>query len=355
MRDLYRTTCHFWMTCPTRKLKSYTRHTQHLKTLIRRVLGTFEDIAVSAALLFILRPAARLLPRSWALGLANLVAAAMLCLPSPGYITFRHMRSAFGASVRQSLQLSLRWIARPMVDFVILRRIVIGRERLADWTIIQEDEHKIRPLRDSGSSYVVATGHFARPGYLALVQSDVTPARPVDVAAEIPPRGLSPRTLRTRLNYGNFTEALNVCGQQRFDVVHVGENPATARTLYRKLMAPGHVVIVHIDAVWPAGSIGAHTQPFAGFANRTFSNGTTKLAKMADRPIIPCSYAIRNNDTIVVKWGDPVESINDIDSTMTDLLAFLEREIGRQPDQYVLEIGYDRKWQPARDRWQYPA
>jgi hypothetical protein len=77
---------------------------------------------------FILVPAAYLLPRSWALAAANVFSLPLVAFPEPGMTAYRNMRRVFGGSPFRSFQLTREWVANPFRDFVILKRLMYGRE-----------------------------------------------------------------------------------------------------------------------------------------------------------------------------------------------------------------------------------
>ena len=79
-------------------------------------------------MVFVLTPAAYALPRSLALRTADCLAILLLLLPYPGVATYWQLRNAYGRGRLDSLTLTHGCLARPFRDFVIFKRLLIGRE-----------------------------------------------------------------------------------------------------------------------------------------------------------------------------------------------------------------------------------
>ena len=96
--------------------------------LKRLFLGCTSEPIRILSMQLVLAPAAYLLPRRWALAVANVLSLGLVLLPSPGMVTYCRMRRAYGKGWLRSFQLAWGTVARPYQDFVTLKRILYGRE-----------------------------------------------------------------------------------------------------------------------------------------------------------------------------------------------------------------------------------
>ena len=81
---------------------------------------------------------------------------------------------------------------------------------------------------------------------------------------------------------------------------HVGEGDFMA-ALLAQLQQPAAVARIFIDAVWERP--GAHRRPFGGISDPGFAFGVTRIARIAQRPIVVqvCTYDA--DDVVRVEWG----------------------------------------------------
>jgi lauroyl/myristoyl acyltransferase len=240
---------------------------------------------------------------------------------------------------------------------VILSRIVAGREDMKGWVI--ESRNAPAALTDPSQSFIVATGHFSREAMAAVYLRSTVPQKLGVVVAPIDRHSLRPRALRIRLQLGEMTNAIRVLREGDVDVGDVGE-PGFALHMIRSLIAPGYAVAISTDVPWHKPTHGGLDRPFAGLAKQHFALGTARLARLSQRPIVPCVPYLDGDKRVIIEWGDvispPAKRDAEGDARVTDLvLDFLERGVGRRPDQYVLDIGHDRSWDPSADRWSSSA
>ena len=265
---------------------------------------------------------------------------------------YRDLWQALGGPRRQCLKWTLEWLATPLRDFVILKRVTLGREGVASWQIIERNAEGVSRLRENGKSYIIAGGHFTRPGYLALVSPQVTPGNIIDAFAR-PPRIRSLRDLRLNITYRTSLRARSYAGKP-FEVAWVGEGSLPGLALYRALRQPNTVAVVHVDAPWPPNLRSSYQRSFAGNTSRSFSMGVVHLARKANCPVVPCAYSF-DGERAIIDWGDPIFPDGEPSDVMDRILATLERAVARNPGQYLLDIGKGRRWNPARAAWESPG
>ncbi len=82
-----------------------------------------------------------------------------------------------------------------------------------------------------------------------------------------------------------------------------------ARKLYCRLHERGNVVFIPVDKPWREHLCGAYVRPFAGKKKCVFSTGAAVLARLARCPIISCVPILERDGTIVLEWGEPIESL----------------------------------------------
>ena len=320
----------------------------------RRAVQTQLEEALLLILFVLLRPAATLLPRRWALALADLAGLLLAASPTIGRGTRRQMRAAFGS--QQPFQLSRAWLRRPFVDYVVLQRLLAGREDVSQWRVEERFVEATHALQqDPRQSLIVATGHFARQAMLAVYLSELIPRKLAAVVAGLDRRSLAPKALRLRLQLGQMLDTLRFARRGDVELIDVGPSGTTTRLL-RHLEHPGAAVVIAADAPWPRDRPGNHQRAFAGRAHQTFAMGTARLSRLAQCPIVICVPILEEDERIVLEWGPPIapSPMDDAeaDARVTDmLLDEIERAIGRRPEQYVLPIGGERRWDPVAERW----
>ena len=338
-----------------------------MRQFVRSAFRYFYEGTLLGAFVLVLRPSADILPRAWACGVARLMAVAVALSPIQGRAAYSTMRQAFRYSRLRALVTAQQWLARPIVDFVILRRVIRGREDFNAWKVIETGNEAFSTLRESGRPFIIATGHFARESHLAIFLPRIIPHRIAAVAAPPPPLSRRPLAIRRRLHYCQILDALHRVRPEGLSVEFTG---GFSSRLDKWLKQPGNVVIISADAYWKGGgaytddslslpprdSKGVHLRPFIGHLSYPIATGTAFLSRLAQCPIVPCVTFMPGDRTIAIQWGDPiappVQNDKDADTRMTDrLLVDIERAVGLRPSQYVLEIGCSRRWNSSAAQW----
>jgi lauroyl/myristoyl acyltransferase len=329
-------------------------HAGQLSVLFRAMaiscFSMLDEIIRIASMSLILYPSAYILPRKIAVGIADVLS--MLLLISPGSVVnaYLQMRRAFGKGRLGSLALAYRWLKQPFRDFVMLNRIINGGEALSEWKIVEKNVDAVKRLRESGEPYIVATGHFLREAILSVGTPKI-PGHPILLVAEMPERLRSLYEIRIRIQFGALLDAAN-CLEKQAEIVSTGK--FSYKKLLGSLREHGNVLLVHIDAPWSAVIPGAFLRPFAGHPCLAFSTGAVRLARLAQCPIVSCTYYVEDDGTVILGWGSPrcpKKAADDIEIT-DELLNDLEIAIGERPTQYVLNIGRGRRWNSNRKRWE---
>jgi hypothetical protein len=327
-----------------------------LATSIRRTSYAIDQIIRIISMQFVLTPAAYILPRKIAFALANALALLLIILPKPGFSIYRQMHRAFRKSRIASFCLACGWLSRPLYDYVVLKRIIYGRENPDQWRIVERNADYVSKLRENGDSYIIATAHYAKGPLLCMLSPNVTYGRIILVGD--PPRKScnSLYKLRIYIQYGTLVRAISHwCGRNK-EVVHSGTNLNSARNIHRFLREKGNVVSIAVDALWHKTLSGSYERPFAGQKSRVFATGAAALARAARCPIISCVHILESDGTMVLEWGEPIltndyEVADDV-SVMNKLLDTVEVAIGERPTQYIYEIGRDRFWNRQMRRWE---
>ena len=115
--------------------------------------------------------------------------------------------------------------------------------------------------------------------------------------------------------------------------------------------------MIHVDAPWDDQRAGGFSRPFAGKKAKNFATGATRLARLAQCPVILCLPYMNDLGQIILDWArsirppDPQDSEADIVNTNI-LLDDIERAIGLRPDQYVMGFLGERHWNPEGQRWE---
>ena len=311
------------------------------------------DVTRSLLLLAVVRPAARHLPRSWALATARLSGRIVASYTLGGSSPSRDAAATFSLDQKAARRLARAWAEIRFTDFVVLERIRRRREDPAAWRVEERNTEVIDKLRDSGASFVVAAGHFLRHPSYTVWTGRAFPQRTASVVA---PLGGTPSGLRSRWMHEHLALMTDILEAEDADIVIVGR-PGVARVLVDRLKQPGTVVVIAPDAPLPPGQAG-HERAFAGRRARAFATGTARIARLAGCPIIVCNPYLDEDGTVVLEWvGLPLTPDEDVDDdqVIDAILDVVESTIGRRPDQYVLPIGAERRWDPTRERWYDPA
>jgi lauroyl/myristoyl acyltransferase len=286
--------------------------------------------------------------------IADALALLLIISPQSGRRTFNEMIIAFGKGRLDTAILTWKWLSRPFRDFVILKRIKYKREDLTQWKIIERNAEAIKVLRESGQSYIVATGHFSREAIGGMLSPKITIGNPIQVAQNLPNPVRSLKDLRIWVQFSALLENKSCWGREA-EIIFV-EN-SSFRRLVRRLKEPGNVVFIHIDAPWDTTQSDPYIRHFAGHKSRAFAMGAARLARLVQRPIVSCTYRIEDNRTMVLEYGTPIlpayeDGEHNDTRVMDKLLHEIETAIGKCPTQYVLSIGGERRWNAGNNRWE---
>lgn len=342
-------------------LKTRSLVLERLRNLVRRARAfcrdaTSDELRRSFLMVFVLRPAADLLSRERALRVARWCGSLVPRFPASGISPCRTMERCFGMQGTEALEASRECLAQLPCTFTIFRRILRGRENLDDWRIEERNSQGVVQLRESGQSFIVATGHFRRESFYALHLPRICPGSIISISDPFPARSLHPRAIQTRVQFGQISEVMRrIRPDIRF--AFIGD-PSILETL-EYLKRPGCQMIVAVDAFWHRIGRFAFTRPFAGMRAQGFSMGSAVYSRLAQCPIVACATYVGNDGTIVLEWGPviPPPQRNDEAAdrrTTNALLDFMEGAIGQRPTQYVLYIGEERRWNSAQQTWEDP-
>jgi hypothetical protein len=305
----------------------------------------------------VLAPAAYVLPRKWALIIARAVSLPLAVLPNPGINTYWQMRQAFGKNRTESFLLGWGWLTRPFRDFVILKRILHGRENPLHWKIVERNTDGIKSLRESGESYIIASAHFPKMSSLSQHAPKVTCGHPVQVGDALKKRIRSMKDLRIRIQYGALMDVISSsCWGRDVELVYSRSDLRAARILYHRLGERGNVVCMPVDASWNNKASMTFERPFAGHRKMVFSRGAAHLARLSKCAIISCVSKLEDDETVVLEWGRPIRingngAAEDV-QVMNELMDALEIGIGERPTQYIFDIGWGRRWNSITKRWE---
>lgn len=316
-----------------------------------RVRHDIAEATRALAMLAVLMPAADHLPAAWAYEVAEFIGVLRDVSPFGSRSTRRVLKDAFRLSDECATRAARSALAARYADFVTLRRIVRGREDLAGWRILEKNAEEVRSLRESGGSYIVATGHFRRGPQTALFMPAITPGRMLVVCGAKPPRGFSPRAIRGRTELCQMLESFRRAHQGNLDTFFIGQRFG----LLEHLRRPGSVVFVNVDPLWQKRR-SRYERPFVGHRTYSVSTGTAALARMAQCPIAPCIPYVDTDGTVVLEWGRLIRPLGGADkhadiSITDELLDYIECAVGLRPAQYLLPIGDERRWDADTCRW----
>jgi len=152
-------------------------------------------------------------------------------------------------------------------------------------------------------------------------------------------------------------DSLKSCRNDEIEIIEVGAKATLFKRLLESLQRPGSTVFLSVDAPWKEGKPGGIMMPFAGRKEAHFAMGAARLAKMARVPIINCIAYLDDNEEIVLEWKPPIrfeEGKDEIseEDLMKNLLSDIEIAVGNRPEQYVLNIGSERRWNHNEQRWE---
>src|SRR5690606_32339051 len=121
----------------------------------------------------------------------------------------------------------------------------------------------------------------------------------------------------------------------------------------------GSTLIMSVDAPWDGSQAGSITRAFAGRESASFATGTARLARLAQCPIVLCMPRVEPDGRVVLHWkkviATPDRRDAEADITITSLLLDeIEHAIGCRPEQYVMDILGERRWNAEQERWESP-
>ena len=312
-----------------------------------------DDLLRSFLMVLILKPAANVLPRQSALAIAGWCGAIMLNVPTSGRSALSTMRRAFGMADADAKRAAREYLAQPFYSFVVFHRVLRRRESPNDWAVEERNNEEVTQLRESGQSFIVATGHFRRESYLALFLTRICPGSIVNIAVPVAARSLRPENIRNRVHFGQILRVIQHT-RRGLKFAYVGD--PSILEIAQRLGRPGCQTIVAVDAFWKKTGRSFLERPFAGMRARAFSTGSAVFSRFAQCPIVPCSSYVKSNGDVVIEWGSiiapPCREDKDADIKTTNvMLDFLENAVGRRPTQYVLYIGDERRFDPVLGAW----
>jgi len=316
------------------------------------------DATKALAILVILRPAADWLPRNRAFALARLCGRLHAATPFYGRSKYHAVRRTLANDPAEAKRLTARILSRHFLDFVILRRYLKGRENVKEWPVVESNAQIVDTLRRSNSSYIIALGHFSRHAFIPMYDRRFVPQRVISIIDPPVPRSLDPQKIWLRIHFGQMWQYLK---HERPDMRFVSPgNSNLLKTLIRGIKEPGNALFVSVDAPWGRGRSGSIIRPFAGRKTASFATGTARLARMTQCPMVLCIPYLDDRGRVHLDWvrliepPDPKDAEADIINTNL-LLDDIEHAIGLHPDQYVIDVLRDRRWDVQAQRWDNAA
>lgn len=306
---------------------------------------------------FVVLPAADVLPRRWALRVADAVGFLDLLMPATtSRIALREAGVSTGARGWQRFLAAGRRLGGPRRDLVVLRRLRRRREHPRDWNIVEVNAERIHQLMNDHRAFVVATGHFHHAADLAVGYGLYPLIGAKGMRAEVPVWRFSPCILRERLQ-NHLLFGIGAVIDQRDDKQYfpaVGD-PNLMPAILENLAKPDGCVRIFIDAIWDKPR--AHLRPFAGMNERAFALGAARIARLAQCPVILEASVYQPDGSVLIEWGPCIEPprVDDVSadtSTMDQLVDALEIIVGRYAEQYLHPIGWDRTWNAGLRRWE---
>ena len=319
-----------------------------LQRLPRRLPAHVSDLLRVDALMAL--GLAAYLPRRWAFGVADAIGALYLLSPV-GARTRAAMAAAFPE--RDAKRAAHEWITRTGRDYVAMRRLIMGRDDAAKMPVRSHNEPAL--LREPGQSLIIALGHFSREANIGLYKSGVVPKQLAATIAPIEPHRWRPRGLRIKLQVTAIMKGIKVARGGDVEVVPF-DGPGALMRLVKHLRRPDTAVTISTDAIVEGGRERGHDRAFAGHRRLSFAQGTARLARLSQRPILACVPYLDEDGGLAIEWADPIAAPARDDETadarVTDeVLDFFERAIGKRPGQYVLSVGHARQWNENSQSW----
>jgi lauroyl/myristoyl acyltransferase len=326
-----------------------------LKDVPLTVFRERADLLRGSMLLLIFRPAAFLFPLPVIRGLAYFCAV-FVVLQASGRRMAQDFRAAFGVSRAAALRMALRAHARRLHEFAYQQKIVLRWHDPFALPVRIEAGDDARAVVEGPGSFMLAMSHFERTdATAALFHPGVFQGRPIyAVAFKLPNIVFLPHYWRMALQLRQLLRATRTARPEGLEFVYIG---GVTNALIDKLRTQRAMVSVNIDAPWARGRGSSLSRPFAGTAQRTFSTGSAKLARLAGVPMMLGIPVLSDDGSAVrMRLFGPFRSNaasgeqQDIDVTQ-QALDVIEREVGERPCEYLLDIGGDRRWDPQSRSW----
>lgn len=328
----------------------------HRRRVSQTCQEVFDEILRAFLMAFVLSLSARALSRKNAMSMARWCGSVMLRVPNNGQPVLRTMHKAFLMKGGEAARNAAEYLAQPFCSFVIFRRLMRGRENINDWKIEEINGREVARLRESGRSFILATGHYRRDSHIVVYTRRVCPGNVLSVFVSPPPKTLRPKDIRLTLQFGELLETVKFIRPDG-ELVYVDTSKNTMGKLVDHLNRPGNQVVIAVDAFWKTTGRRAFNRSFAGMQSRCFSFGSSTLSRLSQCPIVGCVTYIRDDGVNVVEWGPviqpPLLQDEAADQRNADtILDFLEGAIGRRPSQYALYIGEERRWDNCKQTWE---
>lgn len=326
-----------------------------IKKAINWIVYVIDESIRITSLVVILVPSSYLLPKKWAIGVADILSLLLVFSPRTGPDVYWKMRRVFGKGRIASFKLAWGWLGRGYRDFVIHKRIIYKRDNPSKWHIVERNAEYINSIRESGESYLVVSGHFQH-GLIHSVYSRFINYGRIIRISDPPPIIRTLGDLRCKYQWGMNPKSFACWCDRNSEVVYNESDLRIGREIYNLLRERGNVVFIDIDPFKKKTSTGTYERPFAGWKKGVFATGTAEIARLVKCPIICYVVFLERDGTIVIEWEPPIlntgmEKYKVID-VMDKLLDRLEIAVGERPTQYVLDIGGERRWNSIDRRWE---
>lgn len=294
--------------------------------------------------------------KSIAVGVAKFLGCILAMSPLSGRRIFGQFRNGLGSERIEAFVQTCNWFSGPLRSFVVLRRVLKSKENPGLWRIREINREYVDQLRDSGLSYIIATGHFCREATLPMYLKGITPNRIILVSARR--QKLEENTYKKRINiqYGQMMDVIEFLRKDDAEIIEF-DKQAQFKHIVSALRTPGTTLVLSVDAPWKKNTPGCVTMPFAGRREASFATGAARFAKIAKVPVITCIPYVNDDGDLVVEWKQPIKLSTDGDGyseerLMNTLLHDIEIAIGNRPSQYVLGIGSERLWSRDKQCWE---
>jgi len=324
---------------------------------IRTFMGpSFEhrgELLRALMLVCAIRPAAVFLFGIFMRPLALLLSVPLTLATPQGRRAISFFADDYDRSWSGGLRMAIRSHMNKLKEFGHLQRIIDKKIRPEQYTASIDANDEVRRLIASNASLVVTSAHFVRGIGMATVFGKNVLDRHLYLVTARPP-AVATDAYRWRVQV-QLSQALNAARAVREDLTFIFTGGAFS-SLIDDLRAKRSMAYINIDAPWGSHRASSYARPFAGAATRTFSTGAAKLSRLTGSPLLFLLPVLEKNKHVRVRLLGPFTSgetdpdKHDIDITC-QVLDFVEREVGRRPTEYILDIGGARRWDATREIW----